>query len=267
MSAPDAALAPTSPVSAPAPSEGSRLEVSHLRKAYGSRQVVKDISLVVQKGEVVGLLGPNGAGKTTTFYMIVGLVPSDGGDIRIDGQSVAQMPIHRRSRLGLSYLPQEASIFRKLTVQENVRAVLELQRGEDGKALPRALIEERLDMLLQELRVDHLRDSPALALSGGERRRVEIARALATQPRFILLDEPFAGIDPIAVIEIQRIIGFLKARGIGVLITDHNVRETLGICDHACIISEGTVLTHGTPQAIVDNPEVRRVYLGDNFRM
>ena len=267
MSAPDAALAPTSPVSAPAPSEGSRLEVSHLRKAYGSRQVVKDISLVVQKGEVVGLLGPNGAGKTTTFYMIVGLVPSDGGDIRIDGQSVAQMPIHRRSRLGLSYLPQEASIFRKLTVQENVRAVLELQRGEDGKALPRALIEERLDTLLQELRVDHLRDSPAQARSGGERRRVEIARALATQPRFILLDEPFAGIDPIAVIEIQRIIGFLKARGIGVLITDHNVRETLGICDHAVIISDGCVLAQGTPSEIVDNAEVRRVYLGEHFRM
>ena len=245
----------------------SRLEARQLKKAYGKRQVVKDMSLTVLNGEVVGLLGPNGAGKTTSFYMIVGLVRADSGEISIDGQRIEHMPIHRRARLGLSYLPQEASIFRKLTVQENVRAVLELQRGEDGKALPRALIEERLDMLLQELRVDHLRDSPALALSGGERRRVEIARALATQPRFILLDEPFAGIDPIAVIEIQRIIGFLKARGIGVLITDHNVRETLGICDHACIISEGTVLTHGTPQAIVDNPEVRRVYLGDNFRM
>ena len=249
------------------PSTGSRLEVAHLKKAYGSRQVVKDVSLVVQKGEVVGLLGPNGAGKTTSFYMIVGLVPSDGGDIRIDGQSVAHMPIHRRSRLGLSYLPQEASIFRKLTVQENVRAVLELQRGEDGKPLPRALIEERLTALLQELRVDHLRDSPAVALSGGERRRVEIARALATQPRFILLDEPFAGIDPIAVIEIQRIIGFLKARGIGVLITDHNVRETLGICDHAFILSDGSVLAQGTPSDIVENAEVRRVYLGEHFRM
>ncbi len=249
------------------PSTGSRLEVTHLKKAYGSRQVVKDISLVVQKGEVVGLLGPNGAGKTTCFYMIVGLVPSDGGNIRIDGQSVAHMPIHRRSRLGLSYLPQEASIFRKLTVQENVRAVLELQRGDDDKPLPRALVEERLEALLQELRVDHLRNSPALALSGGERRRVEIARALATQPRFILLDEPFAGIDPIAVIEIQRIIGFLKARGIGVLITDHNVRETLGICDHAFIISDGRVLAQGTPSEIVDNAEVRRVYLGEHFRM
>ena len=246
---------------------GSRLEVLHLKKSYGSRQVVKDVSLVVQKGEVVGLLGPNGAGKTTSFYMIVGLVPSDGGDIRIDGQSVAHMPIHRRSRLGLSYLPQEASIFRKLTVQENVRAVLELQRNEQGQALSKSDIEERLSALLQELRVDHLRDSPALALSGGERRRVEIARALATQPRFILLDEPFAGIDPIAVIEIQRIVGFLKARGIGVLITDHNVRETLGICDHAFIISDGHVLAQGTPSDIVDNAEVRRGYLGEHFRM
>ncbi|GAB3367481.1 MULTISPECIES: LPS export ABC transporter ATP-binding protein [Giesbergeria] len=245
----------------------SRLEVLHLAKSYGSRQVVKDVSLVVQKGEVVGLLGPNGAGKTTSFYMIVGLLPSDGGDIRIDGQSVVRMPIHKRSRLGLSYLPQEASIFRKLTVQENVRAVLELQQNAAGQSLSKAEVEQRLQSLLEELRVDHLRDSPALALSGGERRRVEIARALATQPRFILLDEPFAGIDPIAVIEIQRIIGFLKARGIGVLITDHNVRETLGICDHACIISDGRVLAQGTPSEIVNNAEVRRVYLGEHFRM
>ena len=252
---------------APDSQAGSGLQVQHLAKSYGSRKVVKDVSLTVQKGEVVGLLGPNGAGKTTSFYMIVGLVRSDGGDIRIDGRSVAHMPIHRRSRLGLSYLPQEASIFRKLTVQENVRAVLELQRGDDGQPLSRGVIEERLTALLQELRVEHLRDSPAMALSGGERRRVEIARALATQPRFILLDEPFAGIDPIAVIEIQRIIGFLKARGIGVLITDHNVRETLGICDHAYIISEGRVLAQGTPDQIVDDPEVRRVYLGENFRM
>ena len=245
----------------------SRLEVRHLAKAYGSRKVVKDVSLTVQKGEVVGLLGPNGAGKTTSFYMIVGLVRSDAGDIRIDGQSVAHMPIHRRSRLGLSYLPQEASIFRKLSVQENVRAVLELQRDAQGQPLSNAVIEERLTALLQELRVDHLRESPAMALSGGERRRVEIARALATQPRFILLDEPFAGIDPIAVIEIQRIIGFLKERGIGVLITDHNVRETLGICDHAFIISDGHVLAQGTPSEIVDNAAVRRVYLGEHFRM
>ena len=246
---------------------GSRLEVRHLAKSYGSRKVVKDVSLAVQKGEVVGLLGPNGAGKTTSFYMIVGLVRSDGGDILIDGQSVAQMPIHRRSRLGLSYLPQEASIFRKLSVGENVQAVLELQRDAQGRPLGKDVIEERLVALLQDLRVEQLRDSPALALSGGERRRVEIARALATQPRFILLDEPFAGIDPIAVIEIQRIIGFLKARGIGVLITDHNVRETLGICDHAFIINDGNVLAQGTPAEIVENADVRRVYLGEHFRM
>ena len=246
---------------------GSRLEVRHLAKSYGSRKVVKDVSLSVGKGEVVGLLGPNGAGKTTSFYMIVGLVRSDAGEIFIDGHSVANMPIHQRSRLGLSYLPQEASIFRKLNVEDNVRAVLELQRDEQGKALSKAEIEQRLTDLLNELRVDHLRSSPSLALSGGERRRVEIARALATQPRFILLDEPFAGIDPIAVIEIQRIIGFLKERGIGVLITDHNVRETLGICDHAFIISDGTVLAQGTPEEIVENADVRRVYLGEHFRM
>jgi lipopolysaccharide export system ATP-binding protein len=256
---------------APAPASvaqsTSRLEARNLQKSYGSRRVVKDVSLTVEKGEVVGLLGPNGAGKTTSFYMIVGLVRADAGAIAIDGQSVEHMPIHRRSRLGLSYLPQEASIFRKLNVEENVRAVLELQRDEHSKPLLRAEIDRRLTALLQDLRVDHLRDSPALALSGGERRRVEIARALATQPRFILLDEPFAGIDPIAVIEIQRIIGFLKSRGIGVLITDHNVRETLGICDHAYIISDGTVLAQGTPSEIVNNADVRRVYLGEHFRM
>jgi lipopolysaccharide export system ATP-binding protein len=245
----------------------SRLQVRHLQKTYGSRKVVKDVSLDVAKGEVVGLLGPNGAGKTTSFYMIVGLVRADAGEISIDGQSVEHMPIHRRSRLGLSYLPQEASIFRKLNVQENVRAVLELQRDERRQPLSPAEIDKRLTALLQDLRVDHLRDSPALSLSGGERRRVEIARALATQPRFILLDEPFAGIDPIAVIEIQRIIGFLKSRGIGVLITDHNVRETLGICDHAYIISDGNVLAQGTPSQIVNNADVRRVYLGEHFRM
>jgi lipopolysaccharide export system ATP-binding protein len=245
----------------------SRLEASHLAKAYGSRKVVKDVSLVVRKGEVVGLLGPNGAGKTTSFYMIVGLVRPSAGDIRIDGQSVEHMPIHRRARLGLSYLPQEASIFRKLNVEDNVRAVLELQRDAAGKPLTRHDIDHRLDGLLNDLRVQHLRKSPALALSGGERRRVEIARALATQPRFILLDEPFAGIDPIAVIEIQRIIGFLKDRGIGVLITDHNVRETLGICDHAYIINDGRVLAEGTPAEIVNDADVRRVYLGEHFRM
>ena len=246
---------------------GSRLVVRHLQKAYGRRKVVKDVSLTVRKGEVVGLLGPNGAGKTTSFYMIVGLIRVDGGTISIDGEPIEDMPIHRRSRMGLSYLPQEASIFRKLTVEENIRAVLELQIDERGRKLNREQINSQLNALLEDLHIAQLRESPALALSGGERRRVEIARALATQPRFILLDEPFAGIDPIAVLEIQRIIQFLKQRGIGVLITDHNVRETLGICDHACIISDGTVLMEGTPEEIVANPEVRRVYLGEHFRM
>jgi lipopolysaccharide export system ATP-binding protein len=248
----------------PAP---SRLVATGLQKSFGSRKVVQDVSLAVQSGEVVGLLGPNGAGKTTSFYMIVGLVRADAGEITIDGKSIEHMPIHRRARLGLSYLPQEASIFRKLSVEQNVRAVLELQHDDEGKPLALGVINERLDALLKDLRVDHLRDSPALSLSGGERRRVEIARSLATQPRFILLDEPFAGIDPIAVIEIQRIIGFLKSRGIGVLITDHNVRETLGICDHAYIISDGHVLAKGTPSDIVNNADVRRVYLGEHFRM
>jgi lipopolysaccharide export system ATP-binding protein len=248
-------------------SNPSRLVAQGLQKSYASRKVVQNVSLAVQSGEVVGLLGPNGAGKTTSFYMIVGLVRADAGQISIDGQPVERMPIHRRARLGLSYLPQESSIFRKLTVEENVRAVLELQRDSAGKPLSKADIKQRTDSLLHELRVEHLRDSPAPALSGGERRRVEIARALATQPRFILLDEPFAGIDPIAVIEIQRIIGFLKSRGIGVLITDHNVRETLGICDHAYIISEGQVLATGTPAEIVSNADVRRVYLGEHFKM
>jgi lipopolysaccharide export system ATP-binding protein len=259
--------APFAPANSAASSQVSSLEARHLEKAYGSRKVVHDVSLQVNKGEVVGLLGPNGAGKTTSFYMIVGLVHADGGQILIDGQDVTDMPIHRRSRMGLSYLPQEASIFRKLTVSENVRAVLELQRDAHDKPLSEAAITLRLHELLEDLRVDHLHDSPSLALSGGERRRVEIARALATQPRFILLDEPFAGIDPIAVIEIQRIIAFLKERGIGVLITDHNVRETLGICDHAFIISEGRVLAQGTPEQIVNNADVRRVYLGEHFRM
>ena len=245
----------------------SKLEARHLKKFYGSREVVKDVSLTVRKGEVVGLLGPNGAGKTTSFYMIVGLVRASAGSISIDAQAVEHMPIHQRARLGLSYLPQEASIFRKLNVEDNVRAVLELQIDEAGAPLAHEEIERRLTSLLQDLRVDHLRASPALALSGGERRRVEIARALATQPRFILLDEPFAGIDPIAVIEIQRIISFLKVRGIGVLITDHNVRETLGICDHAYIISDGHVLAQGTPSEIVNNADVRRVYLGEHFKM
>jgi len=254
------------PTAAPA-AAGSRLEASRLAKRYGTRTVVKDVHLAVGAGEVVGLLGPNGAGKTTTFYMVVGLVRADAGEIRIDGAEVQHKPIHQRSRMGLSYLPQEASIFRKLTVEENIRAVLELQRGPDGRALPGQEIDRLLEGLLAELSIEKLRASPAPSLSGGERRRVEIARALATQPRFILLDEPFAGVDPIAVIEIQRIIGFLKARGIGVLITDHNVRETLGICDRAYIISEGRVLAEGTPNEIVDNTDVRKVYLGEHFRM
>ncbi len=251
----------------PHPARTSRLEISGLQKRYGSRQVVKDVHLAVGGGEVVGLLGPNGAGKTTTFYMVVGLVRADAGEIRIDDVPVQTKPIHQRARMGLSYLPQEASIFRKLTVEENVRAVLELQLDERGKPLADSVIDAKLDALLHDLSLEKLRDSPAPALSGGERRRVEIARALATQPRFILLDEPFAGVDPIAVIEIQRIIGFLKARGIGVLITDHNVREMLGICDRAYIISEGRVLAEGTPAEIVENPDVRRVYLGEHFRM
>jgi len=243
----------------------SRLSVEHLHKKYRSRVVVKDVSLHVDGGEVVGLLGPNGAGKTTCFYMIVGLVAANGGEIGITTEGVAHrithLPIHKRAQLGLSYLPQENSVFRKLTVQENVRAVLELQ-DYDAPTL-----ETRLDELLEELHITRLRDQPAIALSGGERRRVEIARALATRPRFILLDEPFAGVDPIAVLDIQKIIQFLKERGIGVLITDHNVRETLGICDRATIINEGVVLAAGNPAEIVDNESVRRVYLGEHFRM
>ncbi len=252
---------------APAPEGVSRLQAQGLQKTYGSRKVVKDVHLAVNAGEVVGLLGPNGAGKTTTFYMVVGLVRADAGSIEMDGVEVQHLPIHRRSRMGLSYLPQEASIFRKLTVEENIRAVLELQVDAAGKPLSAATQQPLLEGLLRDLSIDKLRDVPAPALSGGERRRVEIARALATQPRFILLDEPFAGVDPIAVLEIQRIIGFLKQRSIGVLITDHNVRETLGICDRAYIISEGSVLAEGTSSEIVENPQVRKVYLGENFRM
>ncbi len=265
MAAPAAAPA-TAPTSAAMP-KASRLRAEHLRKSYGSRLVVKDVHLAVSAGEVVGLLGPNGAGKTTTFYMVVGLVRADAGEIHIDDQPVHHMPIHQRSRLGLSYLPQEASIFRKLTVEENILAVLELQLDSNGRPFKPPVLREKLEQLLTDLSIQKLRDSPAPSLSGGERRRVEIARALATQPRFILLDEPFAGVDPIAVMEIQRIIAFLRARGIGVLITDHNVRETLGICDRAYIISEGSVLAEGTSAEIVDNAQVRKVYLGENFRM
>jgi lipopolysaccharide export system ATP-binding protein len=239
----------------------SELIVQGLKKRYKSRQVVKSVSLEVSSGEVVGLLGPNGAGKTTSFYMMVGLVPLDGGSIRLDGEELSHLPIYRRSRLGLSYLPQEASIFRKLTVSENIRAILELQSLDPGQ------VEQRLDDLLHELHISHLRNNPALSLSGGERRRVEIARALATQPRFILLDEPFAGVDPIAVIDIQKIIRFLTSQNIGVLITDHNVRETLGICDRAYIINDGQVLASGNPDEIVYNENVRKVYLGEHFRM
>ena len=239
----------------------SLLRVSNLRKRYKARTVVHDVSFQVGSGEVVGLLGPNGAGKTTCFYMIVGLVRADGGAIHLDGTELTHLPIHKRAHLGLSYLPQENSVFRKLTVAENILAVLELQK------LSKASREKRLDELLEELNIGHLRDAPALSLSGGERRRVEIARALATQPRLILLDEPFAGVDPIAVIDIQKIIGYLKARGIGVLITDHNVRETLGICDHAYIINSGEVLAGGTPSDIVHNDQVRQVYLGEHFRL
>ena len=245
----------------------STLVIQGLQKRYGMRQVVRDVSLQVKSGEVVGLLGPNGAGKTTSFYMIVGLVPSDAGKIDIDGTDISHLPIHQRARLGLSYLPQEASVFRKLSVEDNVRAVLELQHDKDGKALSNKEIEQRLNTLLEELQIDGLRESPARALSGGERRRVEIARALATNPRFVLLDEPFAGVDPIAVIEIQRIVRFLKERDIGVLITDHNVRETLGICDHGYIINQGSVLASGRPDEIITNETVRRVYLGEHFRM
>lgn len=239
----------------------SVLSAENLRKRYKSRAVVQDVSLTVSSGEVVGLLGPNGAGKTTCFYMIVGLIAADAGRIHLDGGEITHLPIHRRARMGISYLPQENSVFRKLTVEENVQAVLELQ-GLSGEN-----IETRLVELLTDLNIAHLRKHPALALSGGERRRLEIARALGTRPAFILLDEPFAGVDPIAVLDIQRIIRFLRERSIGVLITDHNVRETLGICDRAYIMNDGAVLASGHPDEIVYNDSVRRVYLGENFRM
>ena len=239
----------------------SELRAEHLQKRFKSRLVVRDVSLDVKSGEVVGLLGPNGAGKTTCFYMIVGLIGSDGGRIFLDQKNLNRMPIHMRARMGLAYLPQEASIFRKLTVAENILAVLELRtNGRDDR-------EEQLEALLSDLHIAHLRNSPAVSLSGGERRRAEIARALASHPRFILLDEPFAGVDPIAVLDIQRIIRFLKERQIGVLITDHNVRETLGICDRAYIINDGSVLACGAPEEIVYNESVRKVYLGEHFRL
>ena len=239
----------------------STLRTDHLVKSYGGRTVVRDVSLDVRAGEVVGLLGPNGAGKTTTFYMAVGLTPPDSGAVLLDGTDITDDPMYVRARKGIGYLPQEPSIFRGLTVEQNILAILETL------PLSRADRRRRADELLHELGLTHVARSAAYTLSGGERRRAEITRALVMSPRFILLDEPFAGIDPIAVTEIQHIIGHLKARGIGVLITDHNVRETLGICDHAFIISEGHVLARGTPAEIVDNADVRRVYLGEHFRM
>ena len=237
------------------------LAAHNLKKSYKSRTVVEDVSFSVRSGEVVGLLGPNGAGKTTCFYMVVGLVTADAGEVYIDTARLSHQAMHARAKQGLSYLPQEASVFRKLTVIENIQAVLELQN------LTPAVMESRAEELLEELHIGHIRNSSAASLSGGERRRVEIARALSTDPRFILLDEPFAGVDPIAVLDIQKIIRFLKERGIGVLITDHNVRETLGICDHAYILNEGSVLAAGRPDEIIYNENVRKVYLGENFRL
>jgi lipopolysaccharide export system ATP-binding protein len=239
----------------------STLNAEKLAKRYKKRQVVADASIQVSSGEVVGLLGPNGAGKTTCFYMLVGLVRADAGQIRLDDTDITRLPVYKRSRLGLSYLPQEASIFRRLSVADNIAAMLELQGHDEAE------VDRRLDMLLEDLHITHLRDAPAAGLSGGERRRVEIARALATSPRFILLDEPFAGIDPISVIDIQKIVGFLTERDIGVLITDHNVRETLGICNRAYILNEGQVMAAGTPDEIIYNEAVRKVYLGEHFRL
>lgn len=239
----------------------SELIVENLRKQYKARTVVQDISLEIKSGEVVGLLGPNGAGKTTSFYMMVGLVPLDGGRILLDGKDLSRLPIHLRARMGLSYLPQEPSIFRKMTVEENIRAILEMEKSSDEE------IEAELESLLHELHIVHIRDSMAVSLSGGERRRVEIARCLATHPSFVLLDEPFAGIDPIAVLDIQKIIGILAKRNIGVLITDHNVRETLGICDRAYIVNEGRIFAAGLPSEIVQNESVKEVYLGKDFRL
>jgi len=232
-----------------------------LTKSYKGREVVRGVSLGVRAGEAVGLLGPNGAGKTTCFYMVTGLVPVDQGTIELDGFDVTQMPMYRRARLGIGYLPQEASIFRGLTVENNIRAVLEVVEPSKAER------EKTLDSLLEEFHIPHLRKAPAIALSGGERRRLEIARALASKPNFMLLDEPFAGIDPIAVADIQQLVRHLTARGIGVLITDHNVRETLGLIDRAYILHAGEVLTHGRPSDIISNPDVRRLYLGEDFTL
>ena len=240
----------------------STLRADNLVKRYRKREVVRGVSLGLERGEVVGLLGPNGAGKTTSFYMMVGLVPADGGVITLNDKDVTKLPVHARARLGLGYLPQEASVFRKLSVEDNILAVLET-RGD----LNRAARKQRLEELLEELHISHIRDGLGISLSGGERRRVEIARALAADPAFMLLDEPFAGVDPISVIDIQRIIEHLKSRNIGVLVTDHNVRETLGICSRAYIINAGQVIAEGTPDSILANQEVRQVYLGENFRL
>ena len=241
---------------------GPRLIARHLAKAYGKRTVVRDLSLEVGAGEVVGLLGPNGAGKTTAFYMIVGLVPADAGRILIDEIDLTHQPIHRRAAAGIGYLPQEASVFRKLSVEDNILAILETRAD-----LDRAARRDRCEAIMADLRIDHVRRSPGMALSGGERRRVEIARALAADPRFLLLDEPFAGVDPISVLDIQRIVRELAARGIGVLITDHNVRETLGVCQRSYIIGDGTVMAEGVAEEILANPRVREVYLGESFRL
>ncbi len=240
----------------------SELIVTDIAKRYGSRQVVNGMSLQLDAGEVVGLLGPNGAGKTTAFYMIVGLIPCDKGKIEVNGNDLTGLPMHRRARLGLGYLPQEASVFRSLTVAQNIMAILEIR-----PSLDRAEREAKLEELLEELHIGHIRNSTGVALSGGERRRVEIARALAAEPQFVLLDEPFAGVDPISVLDIQRIISHLTERGIGVLITDHNVRETLGICERAYILSDGVVIASGRPEEIIENRAVREVYLGEDFRL
>lgn len=241
--------------------QNSQLEVKHIKKSFKSLQVVKDVSFHVSSHEIIGLLGPNGAGKTTSFYMVAGLLAIDSGDILLDNNNIKSTSIHKRAKLGIGYLPQENSIFRQMTVEENVRAILELRN------LNKKEINQEIDRLLSDLHIEHLRNISALALSGGERRRCEIARALANNPRFILLDEPFAGVDPIAVNDIQKVIIFLKNKGIGVIITDHNVRETLKICDRAYIISEGYVITSGKPEELINNTKVREVYLGESFTL
>ncbi len=239
----------------------SVLRATHLAKSYKKRQVITDLSIEVESGQIVGLLGPNGAGKTTAFYMIVGLVPPDAGTVTLDDKDITHLAMHQRAQAGIGYLPQEASVFRKLTVEDNIMAILETRDLEENER------QERLEQILGELRIAHVRNSLGMALSGGERRRVEIARALAAEPRFVLLDEPFAGVDPLSVIDIQRIMNELTAKGIGVLITDHNVRETLGVCQRGYVVSGGTVMASGSPEEILANPQVREVYLGQSFRM